>query len=369
MKNIFAHIEISKAPAMYYQMKRDLQNFYKNTLQDKQNFLKEVQISDDKTNQKIKLQGVYFLKTYIIDLWGWSGLQKWYELLTKHKQIYKDIKFFQNIYLDPKLCLRQISDSQGKQLVGQLFWNKKHPTIQIDKEIDSNMKCTMMIVDEIDDSYFIKGKYSQQGLLIQIQWDQNLKEMIKTLSHQLVHFLDQITALNLEQNLQVLKKYINLNERQLQWNQENGQLYTKDDENKQINGQGKQFYPTLNELLLVSPDICLDAGFYFRHYYLEQQQILLYYTYMLQYDLKHKKNILKNNLINKIKKSEFNKTDDLINCFEYLSNLSTHSDYFYKLNSIKQQSVHSFKYIVDQIYKNNKTLYLYDTELSEKVLN
>ena len=71
---------------MYYQMKRDLQNFYKNTLQDKQNFLKEVQISDDKTNQKIKLQGVYFLKTYIIDLWGWSGLQKWYELLTKHKK-------------------------------------------------------------------------------------------------------------------------------------------------------------------------------------------------------------------------------------------------------------------------------------------
>lgn len=399
MINKIANINIQEYPSVYHKMKNDLITFFN---------------KHKKTGPKViayykdTLKATYFLKYYPIDLYGWSGLQEWFNNLNKRKLSKDTLELFKNIYLDPTLCLRRIQDSQAKELVSDNFWNfrknlnymNQYQIDRINRKIkqpskklkndENQMKLCLAIVPE----WRAGGQYKQQDLLIIIEWNNNLKNMLQTLTHQFTHFLDHITGQVSEQNFEKLKdqlkKYVDINS--VTCDQCNGtgeingvtcnqckgygyrmkqHIYTPDNQHKKntINTTDlieTEYAPVLSEILHHQMQQYIsDCIFYFQQHDVFTPEMLLYFSYLFQYNFKNNNEITRLDIKDKLKELHEEK---VLSCFEYLSNFNTHKQLKDDLNNMKKESPQSYSYTMKAIYNKFKNYYFVDTELSKKIL-
>ena len=382
MKTIISSIDTVKLPAVYFDIRKDVLNFF-NTHKNEEE-LKSIGFDKNRGN-------IYFFKQYQLDLWGWSGLDNWFNGLLKRKIDSNTLRLFDHIYLDPKLCLRRIQDVDyekfeklEKQIEEQVekyqFNDEQKQELLKDKKqtlkdqflenfwksnkqqnSDNNqMKMSVMICDEISSTIGIAiGKYQQQQMMITLSYWQlvdKLSQIKKTLVHQFVHFLDHLTGLIIKENIDQLVQHEDV----FLPKSADKQLYKSQTQKEQHElKQNKQYYAELQQLSLQLDQICRDYAFRFKEYDAPGDEILLYYCYLTKYNLNKKQSLDRKKLETLlISKGQ----EKLVELFRYLSIQSDHQQFYDQITMLGKEAI-------VELYNRYKSIYFVNTQLSKEILN
>ena len=403
MKTIISSIDTVKLPAVYFDIRKDVLDFF-NTHKNKEE-LKPIGFNKNRGN-------IYFFKQYQLDLWGWSGLDNWFNGLLKRKIDSSTLKLFDHIYLDPQLCLRRIQDvdyekfenlekqieeqvekqvekykfkdkakqelfkakakqkllKKKKQILRDQFLEKFWNSNKQQNSDNNQMKMAVMICDEIPTNQKSKnsreiiteiGKYQQQQMMITLSYWQlvdKLSQIKKTLVHQFVHFLDHLTGLIIKENINQLVQHEDV----FLPKSADKQLYKSSNQKKQHEQkQNKQYYAELQQLSLQLDQICRDYAFRFKEYDAPGDEILLYYCYLTEYNLNKKQSLDREKLETLLISKGWKKLVDL---FKYLSDQSDHENFYNEITELGKEAI-------VELYNRYKSIYFVDTQLSREILN
>ena len=335
-----AKIDTNTLPIVYYKLVNYIREFVSKYPQGYQKYKRTNSFIIYNYNDIVNKSSVFTL-----DLNGWSGLDEWYKQLLKRKrqllhnnpQIKNSV--LNNLVLDPKLCLRNLSSETAKQIY-QHFWDKDY---NVQKELQQqniaiSENLTLVICDKADDiDETIRARYIEKYMTIFIGCEINkdnkiitpLKTFIAQLRHEFIHFLDHITALVLEKNLQTISQYTSTmpnNDQEIYTDYQRKLSPLKGDYS---DNEYKEYEPTFQQTYQYLQQAIISMHTYHRHFFyynvIQDKKIKtqlndqseLFFCYLTNYNTR-KNQFLTYDIIDKIKNIDENYANTLKQLFDYI---------------------------------------------------
>lgn len=273
-------VDIKAMPQVYFNIKNDVKNFLKNN-----------KFEHVKTHSIFGK--VYFWKNYELNLNNWSGLDDFYQKLIQIQKLHAN-KIQSNILgriaFDRNMCLKAIKPNKlNKYLLDEDY--EEDGTSQ-------TIKILFVLCDGLKEKYKAQGVYEQNRMILalQINFD-DLKNNINSfqnylfdvLKHEIVHFLNSLTASILEQNIE------NLTNAALSL-KNNQNLYVKNDKSFQ---DSNEYVSEIRDVLSQFQHIFEQLMFLHREFNFDVQIDQLFFTYLTNYSIS-KKALIKNETILKL---------------------------------------------------------------------
>ena len=313
-------------------------------------------IQNDIKSSKLQVQqetskygNIYFNKDYNVNLYGWSGLQRFYNNLEKIKKLkqHDDIAVINRVVLDPTLCVRILNKQQAKQ-----FWQKD---FNYRSTAGKPFSVSVVICDYVFDA---KGFYNQADQVILIQ-KSDIKNMINTLHHQFVHVLDHVTAITLKQNCDKLIQNADFTPPKGNGIDDSHLFKTPNDDGKDVdlydvyNTSTQQYSSSFIDFVnQLKKDFIEDMIYRHRQFYVEDISNVLF-SYITQYNVLKNTLIDRNVIIQKLKQIQ-EKTNKLYyDLFEYIltHNQSEIINYF---NNLRKKNNVDYIGIIKDMYQQIK---------------
>lgn len=326
-KTKIASLDITQMPNVYKKIYDDLMQF------------------DEPIDYIEKRGNVYFKKIYQIDLYGWSGLQRFYNNLEKIKKLkqHDDIAVINRVVLNPNLCVRILSDQQAKQ-----YWQKDFH-YRTSKGIP--FEIMVMVCDDVSQA---KGFYDQKEAILFIKND-SLKEMRFVLKHQFVHVLDHITAMVFKRNCDKL-----IENADFTIGKSDKLIKTPNKKHQSVdlwdvyNKEKQQYSASFAQIVdMIQQDFIKDLWQFSYHYGVKTELFNVLFSYITSFNILTKTIIPNKKIImNKLKQIQ---TEDFL-CYDLFDFIikNNSSDVIDALGGVRMKGEYNYAGIIKDMYQQIK---------------